>query len=343
MAHTHSLAEKIRRGESIPLLYDALLRLGEPLVRLGMQHRLHKPRTRVDATVISFGNITAGGTGKTPAVIERAQQELAAGHRVAVLTRGYGSRKTAEPLILPPDTKTDITVDQIGDEPALIAHRAPGVYLVKSADRVAGAKLAIEKYGCDTLILDDGFQAVTLERDENIVVIDSTNPFGNGHLLPRGILREPLTGLQRATHLLLTRCDQNENISPLLEKLQQHCPDLPLRQTTHTPTRLWRICDGKESSLEDLHNQEITALSAIGNPEGFHATLTQLGAILQHTCTFPDHAPIPLQQLPSDTFIITTEKDAMRLPTPVPENIWALGIDLLDYRGSFERKDVPPV
>ncbi|MBI2431890.1 MAG: tetraacyldisaccharide 4'-kinase, partial [Candidatus Hydrogenedentes bacterium] len=192
-----------------PSPLDYLLGVGTPLVRLGMWWRLRGPRTRVEARVISLGNLTAGGTGKTPAVIARAQAEIAAGRRVAVLTRGYGSQRVREPYVLPPGTPLPETplYKLIGDEPALIRRRAPGITLVKSADRVAGAHAAIAA-GCDTILLDDGFQAVALERDENILLVDATNAFGNGHLLPRGILREPVAAAGRATEIILTRCDQ---------------------------------------------------------------------------------------------------------------------------------------
>ena len=166
--------------------------------------RLQCPRTRVNARVISFGNITAGGTGKTPAVIERARQEVASGRKVAVLTRGYGSQ-SKESLIVANESSEDLYL-RIGDEPALIARKVPRAIVIKCADRVLAAKTAIDEHGCDTLIMDDGFQHVRLERDENIVLIDAANPFGNGHLLPRGILREPLHALKRATHFILTRC-----------------------------------------------------------------------------------------------------------------------------------------
>lgn len=327
----HGYAEKIRRGEDIPLPLALALSAAVPVVQLGMWRRLRGPRHRVAARVISFGNITTGGTGKTPAVIERARIEVAAGHHVAVLTRGYGSQKTPEPLIVPPGDANPDLADRIGDEAALLRYRVLEVTIVKSADRVAGAQAAIAYGGCDTILLDDGFQQVALERDENILVIDATNPFGNECLLPRGILREPLGAMHRATAILLTRCDQAKELPALEAWLHALCPGIPLRKTRHAPARLWRVADGAESPLETLQNTEITALCAIGNPDAFFKTLEALGANLRQQIPFPDHQAIPTEAIPEEGLVVTTEKDAMRLKSP-PENVLALGIELQDMK-----------
>jgi tetraacyldisaccharide 4'-kinase len=301
--------------------------------------RLHRPRVRIDARVISFGNITAGGTGKTPAVIERVQRELTAGHKVAVLTRGYGAKKTSrEPLVVS-GAEAPSMWESVGDEPALIARKAPDVVIAKAADRVAAAREAIERFGCDTLILDDGFQYVRLERDENIVVIDATNPFGNGRLLPRGILREPECALGRATHVILTRCGAMDGMdsmdkmdgmdAKLAEALRRYCPNVPVRRTQHMPDKLWRVSDGEEVALDELRGKPVTAVCAIGNPDGFHRTLEELGAVVHERRAFRDHAVIPREALVADGTIVTTEKDAVRM-ADASENVLALGIALRD-------------
>ena len=146
-ANLHKIAEKVRRGEPLPWAWAAALSAAVPVVRLGMWRRLRQPRERVEARVISFGNITAGGTGKTPAVIERARAELNAGHRVAVLTRGYGSQGGRLPELLLPEEPSNGAYSWLGDEPALIARRAPGVVVARCRDRVAGAQAAIEHIG----------------------------------------------------------------------------------------------------------------------------------------------------------------------------------------------------
>jgi tetraacyldisaccharide 4'-kinase len=363
MSFLQDLSEKVRNGEPIPGPIAAILTAATPVQRVGMWLRLRGPRVRVDARVISFGNITAGGTGKTPAVIERVQLELAAGHKVAVLTRGYGARITSrEPLVVPGAEAASMW-DSVGDEPALIARKAPEVVIAKSADRVAAAREAIKRFGCDTLILDDGFQYVRLERDENIVVIDATNPFGNGRLVPRGILREPLSALERATHVILTRCGAMDSMdsmdgmdcmdcmdcmddmdgargdgtgkaesavsSGLAEALRRYCPNAPVRRTRHVPVGLWRVCDGREVTLDELREKPVTAVCAIGNPGGFYRTLEELGTVVHERRSFRDHAEIPREALVAEGIVVTTEKDAVRM-VDAPENVLALGIALRD-------------
>jgi len=327
MSFLDQLAEKVRRGDPLPFPVATVLSAATLIVRLGMWNRLRQPRVRVPARVISFGNITAGGTGKTPAVIERARTEMAAGHKVAVLTRGYGSPNPGELRIIEGGPSARDKVDQVGDEAALIAMKLPGAIVVRCRDRVAAAQAAIETHACDTLILDDGFQYVRLERDENICVIDATNPFGNGHLIPRGILREPLAALQRATHLILTRCDQCTDLKSTLDTLEKTCPGLPIRQTRHTPTGIWRVHDGSAYSLDEFRSKPSVAMCAIGNPEGFRKTLHDMNIKLTEFRTFPDHAQIRADDISRSGTVIVTEKDAIRMKA-APENVFALTIEL---------------
>ncbi|MDX9972051.1 MAG: tetraacyldisaccharide 4'-kinase [FCB group bacterium] len=326
MKHLHHLAKKIRKGEKIPAAWGALLTALTPITRLGMQLRLARKRTRVKAHVVSFGNITAGGTGKTPAVIERARAETLAGRRVAVLTRGYGTGDSSIFAVGPDEPDSPEWARVLGDEPALIRRRVPGVAVVKGADRVAAAQLAVERFGCDVLILDDGFQYVLLERDENILLIDATNPFGNGRLIPRGILREPLIALSRATHFVLTRCDQASDLGGLLRTLEKLAPGRPIRKTRHAPVALRRLSDSASLPLETLRGRAIAAACAIGNPDAFFATLERLGARLVETYPYRDHSSFTVT---SAYPIVITEKDAVRLAN-APENIWALEIALED-------------
>lgn len=324
----NSLATRIRRGEPIPWPVGVGLSALTPLWRLGMWRRLRQPEERVEARVISFGNITAGGTGKTPAVIERARAEVDAGHRVAVITRGHGSEATEEPLALTADEAGPEVYRRIGDEPALILRRVPEALIVKSRDRVAGARLAVDRYGCDTLILDDAYQAVRLARDENVLVIDASNPFGSGHILPRGILREPLAAMGRATHVLLTRCDQAKDLPALEAVIEEHCPGIPVRGTRHAPDRLWRVRTGEALPLDHLQGLDVIASCGIGNPEAFQQTLMALGAKVTLAFATPDHTPAFVAGDQRVTTVVT-EKDAVRMADP-PENVLALGIELAD-------------
>lgn len=327
MKRSDAIVERIRRGEPIPLPLAALLTAATPLVRLGMWRRRRLPRVRVPAHVISFGNITVGGTGKTPAVIERARVAVTDGKRVAVITRGYGSAQIAEPAVLDSNLPSPLIAEQFGDEAALIARCVPAVHIVKSADRVAGARIAIEQLGCDALILDDAFQYLPLERDVNVLVIDATNPFGGERLLPRGILREPLAAMKRATAILLTRCDQASGVDRTIARIREFCPDTPLRKTRHAPKRLWRVCDGQELAINELRGREVDAWCAIGNPNAFFHTLETLGVVVVGRRAYRDHARVIAMTPPGPRWVVVTEKDAVRLADPAPE-VYALGVEL---------------
>ncbi len=305
------LATRIRRGDPIPAPLALALSACTPAVRIGMSVRKLRRIHRVNARVISFGNITAGGTGKTPAVIERAQKELAAGHRVAVLTRGF-----AAPAGSPPADSTDLqglsAYEALGDEAALILQKAPGVIVIKNADRVTGAQRAIDRHHCDVLILDDGFQYLRLARDENVVLIDATNPFGNDHLLPRGILRESPSALQRATHLIITHADQCSDLPALEHRLHAFAPHVPIRKTVHAPVALRNLAGGASIDLVAIRGQRVDVLCAIGNPESFVATLSKLGAIVERVVAKPDHSALSENRSSRTNRIVVTEKDAVR-------------------------------
>jgi tetraacyldisaccharide 4'-kinase len=292
-----------------------------------MWMRARKGRTRVDARVVSFGNITAGGTGKTPAVIERAQQEVAAGNQVAVITRGYGSAPTKEPLIVPPTQRA--VPEQIGDEASLIRLRVPGVWVVKSADRVAGARAAITE-GCTCLILDDGFQSLDLERDQDIVLLDASHPFGNGHLIPRGILRELPSALARATEVWLTRCDIAPNLDVSITAVMRYHGKPPVRLTRHAPIALWRLCDSAMFGLDIVRGKEVFLACGIARPEAFERTVAELGATVSGRLYQRDHQAFRADALPKEGMVLVTEKDAVRLPG-ARDNIYALAVCLEDF------------
>jgi tetraacyldisaccharide 4'-kinase len=323
------LFEKIRRNEPIPPHIAALLSLGVPLIRLGMMARLARRAVRVDARVISFGNITAGGTGKTPAVIERARAEVAAGHKVGILTRGYGTSSHGDCVIATGGSPWGGLYASVGDEPALILRKVPEATVFKCTDRVLAAKIAVDK-GIGVLILDDGYQHVRLARDENHLLIDAINPFGNGRVIPRGILREPLTAIKRATHITLTRCNHAPNLDALLSRLRDLAPGVPVRMTRHAPRDLWRVLDGHAMPLGELRGMRVRAVCGIGHPEAFFRTLESVGAIVAERAAFPDHHGIPAHAFASPLLTVTTEKDAMRLNDPA-QHIYALPVRLEDY------------
>ena len=323
-----TLAETIRRGDPVPFPLAPVLSAASVFVRFGMALRLRRPVQEVDARVISFGNITAGGTGKTPAVIERARQEREQGKKVGILTRGYGSASGSNITVWtqPPSPEQR---PLLGDEPTLILAKAPGVIVFKGRNRVDAAHKAVNEHACDILLLDDGFQHTMLARDENILLIDASNPFGNGHILPRGTLREPLPAMNRATEIILTRCDQADDLEGLLTTINRHAPDIPMRKTVHRAVGLRRLCDNSILPIEELQDMEITAACAIGNPEAFFTTLENLGARITRRSAHRDHAQIPPETFAGTRPVVITEKDAMRIDEP-KENTFALEIELRD-------------
>ncbi|HOQ90861.1 MAG TPA: tetraacyldisaccharide 4'-kinase [Candidatus Hydrogenedentes bacterium] len=323
--------DEISRGGRAPAWLDLLLGTATPFQAWGMSRRLAAPRVRVPARVISFGNLTAGGTGKTPAVLERAAAELAAGARVAVLTRGYGAPRVREPFIW--TSEKPIHWRELGDEAALMARRLPGLTIVRCRDRVAGAKAAIER-GCDCLILDDGFQAVSLDRDENILVVNAANPFGNGSLIPRGILREYPSAAARATHVLITHADRCAELPALLDTIAALCPGRPVRLTRHAPEGFERLRDGAMLPIDALRGVEADALCAIGDSRGFFELLERLGVVLCRSQALRDHAVFHRHLFQGTRPIIITEKDAARLDFHPPETdipVYVLRISLEDY------------
>lgn len=274
---------------------------------------------RADVPVISIGNITTGGTGKTPLVIRLCKQLISdsqfqiTSSQCAILSRGY---------------KAD---QHYGDEPAVIAESCPGVKVVINPDRVAGAAEAVSRFGAKVLVMDDGFQHRRLGRDVNIVAIDSTVPFGYGRLLPAGLLREPVSALKRADAVVITRCDQvtEAELTQLENKLRQINPEMIIARSIHSPIYAKSI-DDREISLEELKGKKIFAFCGIGNPDAFFNTIVGLGAELAGSKVFDDHyhytnecqADIYEQakRLVAD-LILTTQKDWVSIsPTAIPNS-----------------------
>lgn len=331
MTYAQSLAHRVRRGEPIPFYIAALLSALTRVTRMGMQRRLRQPAARVPAYVISIGNLTVGGTGKTPAVAERARKELDEGRRVAILTRGYGA-PSKEPCASP-NIPREEWYTRLGDEPTMLLQMLPDLIVVKNADRVAGARQAMDEFDCSVLILDDGFQYTKLERDEDILVVDASNPFGTGDLLPRGILREPVEGAERATSIILTHCDRTKILDEVAATIDNLCPRIDVRRTRHAPSALRRLSDGTELPLDKLRGMNIEAACALANPEHFFDSLHRLGAKLTATHVYADHAPLPQSLLNSDRPLVITQKDAAKLSETSNPNLWCLEIELRDFRG----------
>jgi tetraacyldisaccharide 4'-kinase len=266
---------------------------------------------RVDAAVLSIGNLTTGGTGKTPLVVwlcQRINQKC----RVAILTRGYKARSQ----------ETGVRSQNNSDEVAVLARACGGVPVIVNPDRVAGATTAIAQ-GARVLVLDDGFQHRRLARDLDIVAIDATLPFGYGRLLPAGLLREPMTGLSRAQAVVITRSDlvRPDQLAEIERTLRQVNPSLVIARAIHAPT-LVPLSNNQHMSLADLAGRRVYAFCGIGNPKAFFEILTRLGADLVGSMAFDDHhacTQVDIQGIGQEAeaakadLILTTEKNWLSL------------------------------
>lgn len=293
-----------------------------------MALRNTQPVTTIDAHVISIGNLTAGGTGKTPAVIRYAREAVDAGKRVGILTRGYGTGDPSR-LVVSNDVPLERHAAELGDEPAVILRHVPEALIFKGKDRARSAEIAVSAYECEVLILDDGYQYVQLHRDENVLVIDACNPFGNGHLLPRGYLREPMSAMSRATKIIVTRCDQSERLDEVRAVVAEYHPTCPVEWTVHAPTGYWNVATGEKLPLDHFNGKTVHAACGIGSPEAFRRTLEGLRIEVAALHAVRDHAAIPAEYLEHEPTIIT-EKDAVRIQE-APNAVIALAIELRSY------------
>ena len=302
-------------------------------------------RHRVNAHVVSVGNITVGGTGKTPVTEYVARRYVDAGRRVAILSRGYGRPVPSRDVVvvsggdglLEPDWR------RTGDEPQLLARNVPRAAVLVCADRVRSARMAVAEYGADVIVLDDGFQHMRLGRNEDIVVLDATQPLDSLHLLPRGTLREPPGALRRATMIVLTHADRCESAETAMKLVRRYAPKVPIVCTRHQTTAVRQISGSDiQSDLAPLAGRRVVAFSAIGNPAGFEHSVASAGADIVHTLRFADHhtytdADIAeigqaIDQHAADA-AVTTEKDAVRLPgnrIPFPAYSMGVTIDLIN-------------
>jgi tetraacyldisaccharide 4'-kinase len=285
-------------------------------------------RYRLNCVVISVGNITWGGTGKTPLVEMLVRRFSSEGYKVAILSRGYKKSLAPRPSPVAGDnirnTEYEMwnTVREMGDEPYLLKKNLPHIPVLVGKDRVATGRKAIKEYNVNTIILDDGFQYWRLYRDLDIVTINVCSAFGNSYLLPRGILREPLCSLKRADIFMLTKADlEKKDLLNLRERLKQINPRALIVESVHQPVELYDF-DGVKAALEELRGREVCLLSSIADPISFEKTVSNLGAVISLKFQFPDHydyQPEDIKRVIKACTergikeIITTEKDAVRL------------------------------
>lgn len=278
--------------------------------------------------VLSIGNLTAGGTGKTPAVAYFARELSKRGRRPAVLMRGYRAPKPGGP----------------NDEARELQRLLPGVPVIVNPDRVAGSAAAAAK-GCDLVVLDDGFQHYRLCRDLDVVLLDATDPFGGGHLLPWGRLREGPGALARAGAVILTRCDQATPaaLEALRARVKELAPDAELATARHAPDRLRPVFKGQGGegqAAQALSGKKVLAVCGLGNPAAFAATLRGLGADVAGEVRHPDHVNYLATGLDaikraverhSPEWIVVSGKDAVKLEALERDGaglppVWALSV-----------------
>ncbi len=332
--YLHRLIGGRQRGPAAALLRGGLRLLSLPYgLAMRLRNRLYdcgwKRSHRATVPVVSVGNLTVGGTGKTPCVeyvarYYREQQDLL----VAILSRGYGAAEGQN------------------DEALVLAANLPDVPHFQGADRVALARVAVEECESEVLVLDDGFQHRRLTRDLDVVLVDATQPWGYGYLLPRGLLRESPRSLARAGVAVLTRCDQvgPDEVARLRERVGRLAPGLPVAETVHRPVE-WVNAEGTAAALEALRGRPLAAFCGVGNPEAFRRTLLDLGATVCAFRAYPDHHRYSrtdvedlrswVRQQATECVVVTTQKDLVKLPlVRIGEReLWALRIRLAFLAG----------
>jgi tetraacyldisaccharide 4'-kinase len=326
--HYRALIRSERRGLGPALGRGGLQLLsvsygGSVYLRNWLYQRGWKNVIRVPVPVVSVGNLTLGGTGKTPCVEYVARWFQAQHRRVAILSRGYAGHRGRN------------------DEALVLEANLPDVPHLQGVNRVDLARQAIAELGSEVLVLDDGFQHRRLQRDLDIVLIDVTDPWGQGYLFPRGLLREPLHSLSRAGLVLLTRCDQvtRDQRQAVRARVAELAPGRPVVESCHRAVELWA---GSQQSapLAELGERPVAAFCGIGNPPAFRRTLEYLGAEVCAFRVFPDHHAFTradredlaawVAQQAKDCMVVTTQKDLVKLPLTElgGRPLWALRIAL---------------
>ncbi len=341
--------------------------------RAGVAFRLRRFRNGgveqqyLGTQVISIGNLTVGGTGKTPVVELFARTLSERGRQPAILSRGYKSKKLSKPQPwkdritgekIPADEMPKVVSDggepllkvaYAGDEPWMLAKNLPGVSVVVDKNRVKGGRFAVRELESDTLILDDGLQYLHLAHSTDVVLVDQNAPFGTGQMLPRGTLREPARNLCRADYIFITKCDGSSN-EELITKMRKYNKHAEIIECTHGPQHLENLFTGEQVPLDFLNEKYLAAISGIAVPESFEKILRNLGASVEFHRVFSDHHSFNQKEI--DRFmnrcvqrdiemIVTTEKDAVRFMRPteldVPIYFLRIEVDILKGQEVWER------
>src|SRR5690242_9652077 len=355
----HGLRASILRGilYALSFVYDRVVQLRLYLYR----KRVFRERT-LGCLVISIGNLTVGGTGKTPIVEKFARALQAGGRRIAILSRGYKSvprkrnwrswlRGDLDPPRIVSDGKS-LLLDSLtaGDEPYMLAHNLKDVIVLVDKNRVKSGRYAIDNWKVDTLLLDDGLQYLHLKHRLDIVLVDRQAPFGNEFLLPRGTLREPPRNLRRASYIFITK-NTGEPNDELIERIRRYNRTAEIIECAHRPLYLQNIQTGERLMLDRLRGAFIGSICAIAVPESFEGALKKLGANVNLALRFIDHHYFTEAEIRGFinrcirrdlSMIVTTEKDAVRMPhlpetdVKVPIYFMRVEIEILSGHESWE-------
>jgi tetraacyldisaccharide 4'-kinase len=280
-------------------------------------------RDRLPRPVISIGNLTVGGTGKTPIVIHIAEWLLAHNKRVAILSRGYRRRSQQRCLLVSDGSRVLAGPEDAGDEPYLIAQRCPSAVVAVGPDRYRLGRWVLERHPVDCFLLDDGYQHLRLHRDLDLLLVDATDFAGIQAMLPVGRLREPLRAASRASALLLTRADNRAQVDRVWRMLRAACPQLPEPiKIVFTADELIRVATGERRRAERFREARAFLFSGIGNAEAFHQLIRNLGMTVVDTAVLPDHARYHRALVEAirrratrarAEILVTTEKDAGKI------------------------------
>jgi tetraacyldisaccharide 4'-kinase len=328
---------KARLARAILFGSSKVYHLGITIHRWLINVRIFRDKT-LGVQVIAVGNLTVGGTGKTPVVEKFARELQNAGRKVAILSRGYRSRpaplhrRLLNKILLredqtPPRVVSDgrsllLDSEMAGDEPYMLASNLRDVIVLVDKDRVKSGRYAIEKFGCDTLLLDDGFQYWRLRgRRHDVVLIDRQQPFGNEYLFPRGTLREPHSQLARAHTIFITKSDGNT--AELRERIAALNSSAAIIECVHHPLYFEDVFTGERKGLDLLVGKKVASLSGIAQPQSFEQSLVKLGGEHVYSKRFADHHRFSQQEILNAInraikrqadIIVTTQKDAVRFP-----------------------------
>jgi len=330
------------------LIYEQLVNIKLLGYRLGLSSK-----ESLNCYVISLGNITVGGTGKTPTAQRLARDIRDLGYRVVILNRGYRAKWHGEVGIVSDGKKLQMTAAEAGDEAFMLAKHLPNVPVLIGAERAVTGRYAIENFGAEVAILDDGYQHWQLVRDMDILLVDAVNVFGNGHILPRGTLRESMSHISRADVCLITKVDQAEVGAGeyIRNTVHKYNKDAQIVESIHQPRCFIPLADwfndlSQEGiSVEKIAGKKVMAVSAIGNPASFERTLKDLGAEIIESLRYPDHHEYTMTEMQdvlqqADALdaevIVLTEKDAVKIPDEVAEKSWSIPIFVICVEVKFQ-------